>query len=94
MVTAEKNRLIWKTSGETVVIEAWGKNALRVRSVMMGEILDTDYALLPQDPSACIIETGEGFAKITNGKLTAEIVSASSGWRKDHGKITFYKSLF
>ena len=91
MVTAEKNRLIWKTSGETVVLEAWGKNALRVRSVMMGEILDTDYALLPQDPSACIIETGEGFAKITNGKLTAEIVSASSGWRKDHGKITFYK---
>ena len=40
---------------------------------MMGEILDTDYALLPQDPSACIIETGEGFAKITNGKLTLNL---------------------
>ena len=34
-------------NGETLQIEAWGENSLRIRSRMMGEILDTDYALLP-----------------------------------------------
>lgn len=36
-------------------------------------------------------ETGKDFAKITNGKLSAEIVPAASGWRRDHGHITFRK---
>ena len=52
MVTQEQNKLIWRTSGETMVVEPWGPNALRVRSVMMGEIEDTDYALLPPEKTA------------------------------------------
>ncbi len=91
MINIEINRLVWKTSGETVVIEPWGENALRVRSVMMGEILETDYALLPPKEQSCVIEAGKDQAKITNGKLTAQIVLAASGWRKDHGRITFYR---
>ncbi len=91
MINIENNRLVWKTSGETVVIEPWGENALRVRSVMMGEILETDYALLPPKEQSCVIEAGKDQAKITNGKLTAQIVLAASGWRKDHGRITFYR---
>lgn len=90
MINIENNRLVWKTSGETVVIEPWGENALRVRSVMMGEILETDYALLPPKEQSCVIEAGKDQAKITNGKLTAQIVLAASGWRKDHGRITFF----
>lgn len=91
MINIENNRLVWKTSGETVVIEPWGENALRVRSVMMGEILETDYALLPPKEQSCVIEAGKDQASITNGKLTAQIVLAASGWRKDHGRITFYR---
>lgn len=91
MIKTEKNRLIWKTSGETVVIEPWGENALRVRSVMMGEIVETGYALLPQKERHCVIEAGKDQARITNGKLTAQIVLAASGWRKDHGRITFFR---
>mgnify|MGYP007124147596 FL=1 len=30
-----------------MVIEPWGRNSLRVRSTMMGDIQETDYALLP-----------------------------------------------
>ena len=67
MINIENNRLVWKTSGETVVIEPWGENALRVRSVMMGEILETDYALLPPKEQSCVIEAGKDQAKITNG---------------------------
>ena len=91
MINIENNRLVWKTSGETVVIEPWGENALRVRSVMMGEILETDYALLPPKEQSCVIEASKDQASITNGKLTAQIVLAASGWRKDHGRITFYR---
>ena len=93
MVKTEPGKLIWKTNGETVVIESWGENALRVRAVMQGEITETGYALLPQEPLPCRTETGDGFAKITNGKLTARIELASSGWRKDHGRITFFDEL-
>ena len=71
MVKTEPGKLIWKTNGETVVIESWGENALRVRAVMQGEITETGYALPPQEPLPCRTETGDGFAKITNGKLTA-----------------------
>ena len=45
--TADKGKLIFENNGETLQIEAWGENSLRIRSRMMGEILDTDYALLP-----------------------------------------------
>ena len=90
MVTQEQNKLIWRTSGETMVVEPWGPNALRVRSVMMGEIEDTDYALLSPEKTACTIETGHDRASITNGKLTAVVELASSGWFRDHGKLTFY----
>ena len=90
MVTQEQNKLIWRTSGETMVVEPWGPNALRVRSVMMGEIEDTDYALLLPEKTACTIETGRDRASITNGKLTAVVELASSGWFRDHGKLTFY----
>ena len=88
MINIENNRLVWKTSGETVVIEPWGENALRIRSVMMGDILETDYALLPQRNPDCVIKAGKDQASITNGKLTAQIVLAASGWRKDHGRFT------
>ena len=91
MITIEKNRLIWRTNGETIVIEPWGENALRIRSVMMGEVVDTDYALLSPERTDSSIELGKDRAKITNGKLSAVIELSSSGWRKDHGKITFHK---
>ncbi len=43
----DTNKLIWSFNGEKLVIEPWNENSLRVRSIMMGEVLDTDYALLP-----------------------------------------------
>ena len=40
----EGNALIYENDGELLRIEPWGKNSLRVRSVMQGSICDTDYA--------------------------------------------------
>ena len=48
IISKEKNQIIWKMNGEKLVIEPWGRNSFRVRSRMMGEIMDTDFALCPQ----------------------------------------------
>ncbi len=91
--TADKGKLIFENNGETLQIEAWGENSLRIRSRMMGEILDTDYALLPfnSDVEAEIEINNEAqtasTASITNGKIRA--VVRHSFWDTP-GRITFY----
>lgn len=73
ILTKADNKLIYQCDGETMVIEPYGKNSLRIRAVMMGEILDSDFALLK--PYFCdgniVIDNDCG--SITNGKITAEI---------------------
>ena len=46
----EHGRIIWRGGGETLVVEAWGHDALRVRATRAGAVLDTDFALLPPAP--------------------------------------------
>ena len=71
----EGNALIYENDGELLRIEPWGKNSLRVRSVMQGPICDTDYALieLNEADKAIVpsISVSEYEASITNGKITA-----------------------
>ena len=77
----EGNALIYENDGELLRIEPWGKNSLRVRSVMQGPICDTDYALieLNEDDKAIVpsISVSEYEASITNGKITARIEVSS-----------------
>ena len=44
-------QVIWRNRGETLVVEPWGPDSLRVRSVLMGEVRDDRFALL--DPVPC-----------------------------------------
>ena len=37
--------LVMRRNGETVKIEAWGKNSLRVRATRFPQIIDEAYAL-------------------------------------------------
>jgi alpha-D-xyloside xylohydrolase len=86
----EKNKLIFQNNGETLQIEPWGENSLRIRSTMMGEIIDTDYALLSCDSNLKAqikINEETQTAKITNGKITAVI--NQSQWETP-GRISFY----
>ena len=55
----EANRLVCRWDGETLIVEPWGENGLRVRSAMLREPEDTDYALLPQADTAVSITVGE-----------------------------------
>lgn len=47
----DNQRLVWRGSGETLVVEPWGADSVRVRAVLGGPILDSDWALLPPDPA-------------------------------------------
>jgi len=87
IIYREKNRLVWKMNGEKLVIEPWGHNSLRVRSRMMGEIIDTDYGLLPAEETDAQIEIREHDASITNGKIRAVI--REQGW-SGNCQISFY----
>ena len=70
----ENQKLIMRNKGETLVIEPWGEDSLRVRSVLMGDILDTEFALLPATPVTDVeITLGDENSSIRNGKITAEV---------------------
>lgn len=69
----EENAILYKFDGETLRIEPWGANAFRVRSVMMSEIQDTDWALLTPKAVTADIRLEERESEIVNGKIKAVI---------------------
>ena len=85
--TQKENKLIWQFNGEKLVIEPWGENSLRVRSTILGEIIDTDFALLSQEKCSVVIEVKEHVASLTNGRIKAIIVE--DDWTKNC-LISFY----
>lgn len=86
--TQENGGLCYRFNGELLRIDGWGENALRVRSVKMGELADTDYALLAGAAHEAQIEIKEQSAVITNGKITAKAVI--NPWTSKC-KLSFYK---
>ncbi len=93
----QKNTLIARHSGETLKIEAWGKDSLRVRAWMYENGTDDDWALTekPEAPEAVVsigsVEepNGDGTfhqapcAEIRNGRIRATVNFA--------GVISFYR---
>ncbi|MBE1879021.1 TIM-barrel domain-containing protein [Myceligenerans pegani] len=63
--------VIWRGDGETLVVQAWGANSLRVRSSPSGEVIDSDFALLPPAPTRVDIAVDGEVATLTNGAITA-----------------------
>ena len=57
--TAEKNALIARRGGETLRIEGWGKDSLRVRAVMYDGWTGNDWALTEKPEEAeCAVSIG------------------------------------
>lgn len=81
--------MIWQGNGETLCLEPWGEDSLRVRSAMMGDILDTDFALLEVGEREVEITIGDNNneASIRNGKLKA--VLQVDGWTKNC-QVSYY----
>ena len=67
--------------GQRLRIDPWGRDSLRVREVPMGEILDTDFALLPPVETSAEITIGEDgrMAELTNGKIRVVVSDNGQG---------------
>ncbi|MBQ0042541.1 MAG: family 31 glucosidase [Lachnospiraceae bacterium] len=95
----ENGALVFYHQGETVRVEAWGKDSLRVRSTMLQEFTNCDWALTEKpDVTQGKVETffrdnwvGDGtinqveYASITNGRIRCEVnfVGVMSFFRDD-----------
>jgi alpha-D-xyloside xylohydrolase len=71
--------LDWRGGHETVRIEPWGSDSLRVRGTLWAEIRDDlPGALLPPpetEPATATTEIAADQARLSNGRLTAEITA-------------------
>lgn len=77
------NRILRRYAGETLCIEPWGKNSMRVRAVKTGDSLEeNNWALTEEVEHSAEIKLGGERASIRNGNLRAEITSG--------GKLVFY----
>lgn len=78
----------WQRRGETLRVEAWGANSLRVRATKNPTLRDEPGALLdaPAAAGATVTRTATG-ATIRNGKLAAEVdENGLISFRRDTGE--------
>ena len=76
------NALEWRAKGETLRVEPWGPDAVRVRATPGGPLLgDLPGALLDAPPAGgeAEIKIGEHHATLVNGRLTVRIDAGTEG---------------
>ncbi|MCQ2588870.1 MAG: family 31 glucosidase [Treponema sp.] len=80
-----KNSIVFKKGNETLLIQGWGENSLRVRSTVEPALLDRDWALTEKvkGDKAKITVTNE-YASIVNGQIEARV--------SNNGILTFLKN--
>src|SRR2546423_305575 len=72
--TRTTTSLVFRLNYEVLQIESWGANSLRIRATTSPHIQpETASALLQASASEPVIEISESMARITNGKITAEV---------------------
>lgn len=78
------NILVYHYDAETIWLQPWGPNSLRVRATKNAEMTADDWALaIPQESTTPDITLGEDAASITNGAITATI--------SKYGKLRFIR---
>lgn len=82
MLEGKDQRLIFHYDAETVWIEPWGPDALRIRGTKEHEMEMEDWALGSRKKTDCRITFTDQGAEIVNGKIRAHITKA--------GKIMIY----
>jgi len=79
----EKNALICRRRGETLRIEGWGKDSLRIRATMERSFTGNDWALSEKTENTDIrIEINEEYSSISNGRMKAVV----NAW----GVVSYY----
>ncbi|MEU0880904.1 glycoside hydrolase family 31 protein [Lentzea sp. NPDC005914] len=92
--------LEWRAKGETLRVEAWGSDAVRVRATPGGPLLeDLPGALLDTPPAGAEaeIKIGEHHATLVNGRITVRIDAGTEGKLTPElgasaGRLTFLRT--
>ena len=80
----KSNALVFKKGCETLQIEVWGKDSLRIRSTLESKFSGNNWGLTEEvKKTAPKISVSQNEASITNGRLTAKL--------NGNGIISFYK---
>jgi alpha-D-xyloside xylohydrolase len=79
------SRLVWRLKDQTLWVEPWGKDSIRVRATTLPEMPVRDWSLLPPRKSPAKISIAPALAKLVNGKLTTTIDAKS-------GRVRFFKT--
>lgn len=91
MLAIDGNKIKFQYDAEKIIIEAWGKDSVRIRATKCADFPSDDWALMNPEikndevttPKTVCSITKEG-ANISNGKIRASITN--------DGKITIYNS--
>ncbi|RAX20455.1 MULTISPECIES: TIM-barrel domain-containing protein [unclassified Actinomyces] len=84
--------ITWRGSGQTLRVESWGESAVRVRCVPAGDLIDTDWALLPVPDVPTTVTVDGPDARLVNGRLTV-LVHADSAYDAQAGYQVFRARL-
>jgi len=82
MLRKEQDKLIYHYDAETMVIEPWGADSLRIRAIKSGEFPKEDRALLKPKKAEAKISIKEQEAVLINGKAKAVVTKG--------GKLRIY----
>lgn len=93
-LTIAGSRLVWRCRHQTLWLEPWGTDCVRVRATMNAEMPDLPWALLPAGSAsgnfAATLESAEtgttngGGARLVNGRITATVDA--------NGRVSFFKT--
>ena len=83
MIKVEKNKLVYRYDAETLLIEPWGDDAVRIRAKKCAGFPENNWALTESVTAAADTEETEDGATLRNGRLTVLLSKA--------GKITIFK---
>lgn len=74
MISTENGKLYYRFDAEQLIVEAWGRDSLRVRSTKQAEMPTDDWALInPKDNPAATVNVMDGYGTIQNGKIKATL---------------------
>ena len=76
----EGSALVYQYDAETLRIEPWGENSLRVRASKVAPMPQRDWALTQAVSHSAQVTVGEREASISNGQITATLTAG--GWLK------------
>ncbi|HYG23196.1 MAG TPA: glycoside hydrolase family 31 protein [Verrucomicrobiae bacterium] len=83
--TRDGSRLVWRSKEQTLWLEAWGRDSIRVRATTLADMTQRDWSLLRPGKSASKLSVQEKFARFVNGKLSATVDARS-------GRVRFFKT--